>query len=255
MSQSVPENLGRGKEFAPEYREEFEEIDPDNITEVTLAHRTVDITYFTRKRTKTVRCVGAIGQTSYNDVPDGFYSFFDSGTGKKYAYNPDEKRLISMNDELNRTIAEGDDFHKFEEVTFPNSAVVKGAIGTDVEATVYYRSPRSEEMQSVTLAVSFMDGEAARISGEEVGTGRRLEAETRRERDIVSKHGTEEMYLGKVARVEFPRGHQFTVEIEGLSDTKAEKKGEERIVKKVKKAFRNASVDISVTHNGRLEWD
>lgn len=252
MTQNTPADIKREKKFASKYREEKEERDPENITSVTLEHHTVDITYFTRHGTKTVRCRGAMGKASYNDIPEGFYSFYHEG--KQYAYNPEEKRLITVNKEQNRTVAEGDEIYKFEMVHFPTRAPVKGAIDNDVEATVYYRSPRSDKMQSVTINVRFMEGQGVNISGKEIGTGRRIEATTQWERDIVSKHGTKERTLGKVTRVEFPRGHRFTVEIEGIGENKAGERGEEAIARKVKKAFRYSD-SIDVTHEGPIEWE
>jgi len=191
-------------------------------------------------------------QSWVNDIPGGFYSFHHDGT--KYAYNPTEKRLITIGDEQHTTVAEGNDFYKFEKVDFPTRAVIKGAIEKDVQATIYYRSPRSDKMQLVTVNVQFMEGQAAQITGKEVGSGRRIEALTRWERDIVSKHGTNERTLGKVTRVEFPRGHQFTVEVEGIGESKAGETGEERIRKHVSKAFRHSD-SVNVTHDGTLVWD
>ena len=69
----------------------------------------------------------------------------------------------------------------------------------------------------------------------------------------MSKHGTKELTLGKVTRVEFPRGHRFTVDIEGIGDKKAGERGEEAIARKVKKAFRYSD-SINVTHEGLIEW-
>jgi len=253
LAQNTAADIKQEKKFASEYREEKEELDPENITSVTLEHHTLDITYFTRRGSKTIRSRNAMAPASYNDIPDGFYSFHDDG--RKYAYNSEEKRLITVNDDQNRTVAEGDDLYKFEMVGYPTRAVVRGAIDTDVEATVYYRSPRSDEMQSVTINVGWMEGQAAQISGKEVGTGRRIEATTRWERDIVSKHGTKERSLGKVTRVEFPRGHRFSINIEGLSESKAGERGEKRIAKRVKKAFRSSDISIDVTHEGEIEWE
>lgn len=245
-------DIKREKKFASEYREKKEEVEAEQINSVALQHQVVDITYHTRRGTRTVRCQGAMEQASYNDIPEGFYSFhYDD---KKYAYSPEEKRLLTLNDNQNRTVAEGDGFYKFDIVNFPTRAVVEGAADTDVEAKIYYRSPQSDEMQSVLINVSYMEGEAAQITGKEVGSGRRIEATTRWEREIVSKHGTSERTLGKVTRVEFPRGHTFSVDVEGLDDSKAGELGEERIKSRVQKAFRTSNVTVKVTHEGRMEW-
>lgn len=251
-ARNVAADIKREKDFASEYREETEELDPENITSVTLEHHTVDIHYHTRKGTKTVRCRSATGPTSYNDIQEGSYSFYFEG--RNYTYNPEDKRLISVGSEQDTIVAEGDEIYKTELVNFPTRAVVEGAIDSEAEATIYYRSPHSDEMQSVTVEVSYMEGQAAEINGKEVGTGRRIRARTRWERDIVSKHGTSERTLGKVTRVEFPKGHRFTVEVEGIDEGKAGERGEDRIAKYVKKAFRHSD-SVEVTHEGELEWE
>lgn len=199
-----------------------------------------------------MRCRNARAKTNYTNAPDGFWSFY--WKGNNYAYSPEEKRLISINKHQNQTIAHGEEIIKFERVRFPTNVPIKGAIGTDVEATVYYRSPLSDRMQSVPITVQSVEGRAARISGEEIGTDRRIEAITQKEREILSRHGTQTRTLGKVARVEFPRGHRFTVDIEGLDDSKARERGEEAIVSELSGAFRNSD-DIDVSHEGRIEWE
>lgn len=77
---------------------------------------------------------------------------------------------------------------------------------------------------------------------------RRIEALTRWERDIESRHTT----LGKVARVEFPRGHRFTVAIEGISDDRAEQ-GIETLERYARKAFKYGD-SVEVEHDGPMEW-
>jgi hypothetical protein len=252
---ATPDRTAERKEFAPEYAEKTEEIDPEEITATVLKHHTTDFTYFTRKGTKTVRCVSGQTPANYNETAEGFISFYDDGT--EYAYNPEEQRLITINrNGENRTIAQADDFYKFENVQYPERAPVEVAVDTDVEATIYYRSPQSDRMQTVTIEVSLLEGNlsAPEISGKEVGTGRRIKAQTRWEREIVSKHGTTERPLGKVARVEFPKGHAFTVQVEGLGDETADR-APDQIANKVQSAFRSKGVSVNVSHDGRLDWE
>lgn len=248
------DELEMNKSFAAPYREDSEEVDPEKIGLTTLEYHTLDMTYRTTRGTKTVRSINATGQASYNDIPEGFASFYHDG--RKYAYNPEEQRLITVNrNGQNKTVATAEDFVRFESVSYPEQAVVKGAVDDGVEATVYYRSPVSDRMQSVTIEVDWMEGQAHEINGTEVGSGRRIKAYRGYERDIVSQHGTTERHLGKVARIEFPRGHQFTVTVEGLKDSLGGEAGEERISKYVNKAFRRNGVRVDVEHDGRAEWE
>lgn len=254
-AQGVLERINNRKEFANEYREERKEVEFDDLSEFSLERRTHDFTYSTGVGSKTIRSHGAMSAASYNDIPDGFLSFYYDGT--KYAYNPEERRLISVNSGQARSIADENDIIKIEEVSYPTRAVVEGAIDDGVQATVYYRSPRSDEMQTVTMNVEFMEGKrsADQITGDEVNGDRRIEANTRWEREIVSKSGTTERTLGKVTRVEFPRGHQYTVNVEGVGERKGGESGAETIEKALHKKFGDACDDIEVTHEGSLEWD
>lgn len=242
------DELESPKQFAKPYSEEKEQIDIDDLAIGNAQHSTLDITYQTRRGSKTVRshCWSPAGD--WNDIPEGFASFYDGG--RKYAYNPAERRLITVpRNSPNRTLAQGDGIYKIEVVSFGERAPVVGAVGKDRPATIYYRSPRSDRMQQVTVRVKYLEGDrsAARITGKDEN-GRRIDALTRWERDIESRHTT----LGKVARVEFPRGHRFTVSVEGIGDDKA-KRGVERLEKYAGKAFKYAD-SVDAEHDGPMEW-
>lgn len=246
------------KKFAAEYEEEFEKIPLEDITGTKLTHSAnLDFTYRTNAGShRTIRCYHGSPKKSYNDIPEGFYSFHHGD--RKYAYSPEEQRLITINrDAPNVTVATTDDILRVEAVTFGERAPVVGAVQKDVEATVYYRSPRSDRMQSVTLTVEFLEGResASEFSGSD-DRGRRFEVRTRWERDIVVRNGANEQTLGRVARVEFPRGKRLTVDVEGVPGDRIEEHLEkiERVIEG--KAFRHDhDVEVSAEIDGELEWD
>ena len=248
--------LQSSKEFAPPYKEEKEPIGVDGLSKSSFEYNTYDITYKARTKTKTVRSHGGTGPASYNKVPEDFMSFYDDG--QKYAYNIDDRILMRLNTNgQNATVATGDDIRKIERVSYGDSAVVKGAVSDDVIATIYYRSPRSDEMQTVDVNVEFLEGSASasNISGEAVNSDKRIEAMTQWERDIISKTGVNEMTLGKVCRVEFPRGQKFTVDVHGLDGDNIDRKLSD-MERKINSAFRNTEIEnIDITHEGELKWD
>jgi hypothetical protein len=237
------------KAFAKPYAEEYEELDQSEFKAVNVQHTAIDIEYHTRRGTKTVRSHGLNLPSDWNDIPEGFGSFYHDG--RKYAYSPEQRKLMTVpRDGPNRTVAEGNDIYKVRAVTFGERAPVKGAIGTDREATIYYRSNRSDKMQTVTVWVKRLEGNrsASKITGTDEN-GRRIEALTRWERDISTYHTT----LGKVARVEFPRGQRFTVEVEGISQKQARDRFD-RLEKYASKAFSDVdSVDVVGVES--MEWD
>lgn len=258
MSTTTPTQYGRGeKRFAPEYEETTEEMPLADVTASKLEHGdTLDFTYRTSAGTlRTVRCFHGSPPASYNDNPEGFYSFY--ADGREYAYSPEEQRLITINrNGPNITVATADDIVRVEAVTFGEEAPVVGAAQTEVEATVYYRSPRSDRMQSVTLTVNMMEGRhsTSEFSGQD-DRGRRFEVRTRWERDIVVRNGANDQTLGRVARVEFPRGKRLSVDIEGVPGDKIEDRLE-TVERKVANAFsHDRGVEVSVELDGDLEWD
>lgn len=245
------------KKYAEEYHEETEEIDADEVTAHRLSHKTTDITYVTGQgTTRTVRVYGATPASSYNNVPEGFYGFFHN-RDKKYAYSPEQDKLISIpSRDKTITVAESGDIIRYEAVSYPERAPVDGAVQEDVEATVYYRSPRSDSIQSVTIRVDHMEGRyPAMITGEEVDGDRLIEATLVHSRKI--KTTVPENTLGRVARVEFPKGHQFTLTVEGLTDQKVTDSRVESAEQKLKSFFERHAhsdgIDVTLTHEGRME--
>lgn len=259
MTTPDPIQDARGeKKFAAEYEEEIEEIALADVTGSKLTHGDVlDFTYRTNAGTRrTVRCYRGNEPASYNETPEGFYSFH--ADGREYAYSPDEQRLISINrNGSNVTVSTADDIVGVEVVTYGERAPVVGTVGKDVEATVYYRSPRSDAMQSLTVTVEFLEGRrsAAEFSGTD-DQGRRIEVRTHWERDIVARSGASDLTLGRVARVEFPRGKRLQVDVEGVPREKIEERLEEieRVIEG--KAFRtDRGVEVSARTDGELKWD
>jgi len=249
------------KEFAPPYEEEYEELSREDVTKATLRHNTVDMTYSTRGgKTKTVRCTQATepyGDTS--DLPDGCVTFFDYTTGgDSYTFNIDSLRLISCNTRgQNRTVATADDFQHFRKVIYPDPAPVKGAVEEGVEVTIYYRSPRTDRMQTVTIIAESVESSAFRITGEEVDGDRRIEALTRGEREITKTLNGGS--LGKVARVEFPKGHTFTLEIENMTRDEAEDAAE-RIKPLIEAKYnkynrRHGDITATIIHEGQVKYN
>lgn len=236
----------------PPYRETTSEIELADVSAVTMQTNPLDWTYTTRHGTRTIRSrkCGSAGGIS-DDVPDEAVPFWHDGT--KYAFHLEDRCLLSVGRTTEtRTVASRAEIRRVETVSYPTSAPVEGAVSDGVEATIYYRSPRSDAMQTVTVDVTLVEGRGGRLSGEDVDGDRRIEAETRWERKVTSKHGTTERPLGRTARVEFPRGQRFVVDVEGLGD-----RGVDRVREKLGRAAGSAVAEgeVSVTHEGRLTWD
>lgn len=262
MSRATDSPDDSDTEFAPPYEEEYEELSREDVTKSTLKHNTVDMTYATRGgNTKTVRCVQPTEpyDDRDSDLPDGCITFFDPRTGDSYAFEIDALRLISRNTQgQNRTVATADDFQHFRKVVYPDPAPVEGAVEEGVEATIYYRSPKSDRMQTVMITVESVEGDHPyRISGSEVGGDRRIEALTIDEREATT--GWNGISLGKVARVEFPKGHRFTVDLEGLTNEQAEDAAEriESLIEAKYNKYNRGQEDIvaTVTHEGQTNYD
>lgn len=238
------------REFAPEYHEKTAVLGFEDVSASTLRYRAVDFTYETRTNTlRTIRCVGGAAAAEHNDVPVGFVGFWHDNT--KYAYSPGERELITVNrDGENRLVADERSIRRIEEVTYPDTAPVVGAVDTEVTATIYYRTKRSDSMQQVDVVVDSLESGAGKISGDTTDGERRIKALTRWERDITSYSGGREQTLGKVARVEFPKGHRFTLDVEGLTDDKADRV-REAIERAVGGTFRGDE-EVAVRHDGRI---
>lgn len=237
------------KEYANEYYEETEDISLHAVTGTTFG-RPLDITYTTHNGTKTIRSVSAHSSLNFSD---DLYVFYDEE--KKYGFDIDSKKLYSVDQSRDtplRTIADQTDIVAITRVKFPTRAPVVGAIQTDVQATIYYRSPRSNKMQSIEIKVSHNENDV-KFEGKCTESGDWVEALCIHEREISKKHPKQ--HLGRVTRVEFPRGHRFTIDVEGISDER---------VTNIKEAIESSIKDeyylpvdasVSVKHDSEMDWD
>lgn len=247
----------RNDDYADPYEEEFEEVDPDDTSVGSFRHWTYDIVYRSSHSDvpQTVRAVNATEpiDSRADQYPDGCVTFHDDG--EEYAYIPDERRLLSVgHDQQNVTLAAGDDILRIEQVQYPPGAPLIGAEQTDVVATVHHRSDRTGSLTSFDMEVDREESSFWRLTGHRVSDDARVDVKTRKERDVIVKHygRTGTLHLGKTARVEFPLGHSYSVDIHGLPDDKA---GEyvERIEEAIESSYRYDEIEADVTHDGRIE--
>lgn len=240
------------KSFAPPYSETTEGIDPDTLSAERMRYNAFDFTYETHSGTRTVRSVRATSADRADYIPEGATKFWYEG--RQYAFFPGECRMMSVGrDKQNVTVATADELVAVEEVTFPSPAPVEGGVSEGAEATIYYRSPQSDSMQSVTIEAEFIEGEGGRITGSDVGSDRQIEVLTRWERTITSRQGGKEQSLGRTARVEFPRGRKFVVEVEGMMTDQSEKV-KQRIRDNVRGRPGLENITVDVCDVGGLKW-
>ena len=250
---TTPDRSDDGRRFAERYREEKTELSPEEVSRSALQYHVYDIAYTTaRGRSRTVRSVQAKPPTSYNDVPEDFLSFWDDED--HYAYNPDTQVLKSINrGGTNMTIAEGEKVRSLIKINYPTRAVVVGAVQDGVTVRVFYRSNQSGRIKTMDVEIDESSGrfDANEIMGEAVDRDQRVKLRTKWERDIETV-GVKGQKLGKVVRVEFPRGHQYTLNIHGLTDQTAGEKVEERIRGAIAKKLHTSDLSIDVQHEGRI---
>ena len=237
------------KEFAAEYYEQTKEINLSEITATTLRDP-IDFTYKTYNGTKTVRSISAHSSLHFSDE---LYVFHDNDT--KYGFNIESKTLYSVDQSREtpiHTIASPDDILTVERISFPTRVPVVGAIQKNVPATIYYRSPRSDQMQSVEIEVSHNENDIL-FEGESTQNGDWVRALCIQERTIQKEHP--QRHLGRVTRVEFPRGQAFTVKIEDISDDNIAEI-EDRLESTIKGTYPIPSdANISVSHDRQIQWD
>lgn len=242
-------NPSTSKKFAAEYYEKTEEIELTEITATTLRDP-IDFTYKTYNGRKTVRSISAYSSLHFSDE---LYVFHNNDT--KYGFNIESKTLYSVDQSREtpiHTIASPDDILTVERVSFPTRAPVVGAIQTDVPATIYYRSPRSDQIQSVEIEVSHNENDIL-FEGESTQNGDWIRALCIHERMIRKEHP--QQHLGRVTRVEFPRGQAFTVEIEGISDDNIAEI-EDRLKSTIDGTYPIPDdAAISVSHSKQLYWE
>jgi hypothetical protein len=257
---TVTKRPARGKEYADPYEEEVEAIDLDALVGASAIRRTIDLTYRTNKGTrKTVRMIGAsepIDSTAerYGIEKDGLLDFYDDGD--HLAYHPENRVLKSLRkDGPNATLARDGRIIKADRVQYPDNAVIDGARQDGVEATVYYRSSRSEGVTSMDVEVTRDSDRDAVIRADRLSDGQGVEIHPRYDRKIEKRFP--DQYLGRVCRIEYPRGHRFTVDVEGLADDRVD----ESTIESIESALSGRSGPLrdgetaNVSHEGRLERD
>ena len=117
-------------------------------------------------------------------------------------------------------------------------------------------------MKEITLQEVAVDWNGDRVRGYHARRDRTVEAEAVFERSATTK-GKRDTEIGKVARIEFPEGHTFTVDIRGLTDDDAAHMwgsgGEDLdaadvVREAVAEKFQRRDVDgVDVTHDGRID--
>jgi hypothetical protein len=256
---TVTKRPARGKEYADPYEEEVEEMDLDDLVGGMIRHITVDLTYRTNKATrKTVRMIGASEPADstaerFGIEDDGWLDFYDGDD--HLAYHPEDRVLKSLQrDGPSATLARDGRIIKAERVQYPENAVIDGARQDGVEATVYYRSSRSEGITSMDVEVTDDYDRDAMIRARRLSDGQRIEIRPRYDRKIEKRYP--DQYLGRVCRIEYPRGHRFTVDVEGLADDRVDESTIESIESALSgkgSPFQYDDATVSVSHDGRLE--
>lgn len=254
--ETTPDRSRDGRRFAKHYREETTDHSPADVSASMFATETVvDFTYVTLQGSRrTIRAVNPTGPASYNDVPEGFFGFWVGGS--RYAYNPDDQRIITISrDGQTRTVAESDQVRSITEIEYPTRAVVVGAIQEDVTVQVFYRSNQSGRIKSMEVEVEHIEGKYAigELTGHSVDLDARVEVRTKWEREIKTK-GRRGRTLGRVVRVEFPRGHRFVVDVHGLKERDLEH-APERIRSAISRRLNTREIDAVVSHDGPIPHD
>lgn len=251
---TTPERSSEGRRFAKRYREEETEVSPNEVSQRRFKKEiAIDISYETSQGTvRTVRARTPSSPTSYDDVSEEFLIFWHDG--ERYAYNPEKRILKSINSGgRDVTLAEGDSIRSLTEIQYPTRAVVVGAVQDGITARVFYRSNQSDQIKTMDVEIAESAGRlsAGEITG--MAGGRRVRMLTQWEREIETV-GSQSHSLGRVVRVEFPRGHRYTINVHGLEDSQAELT-EDRIKRAVAKSVGTSDVEVEVEHNGRMPTD
>jgi hypothetical protein len=260
--QTQTENAPDGP-TATRYREKTTEYDPadDDLTAGTLLRAdALEVRYQTHRGTlKTVRGTSPCEPGTMEDHDETLGVVFRE-SGEKWAYNPETRTLKSVNyGGEDRTLADGDHVLSVTTVDFPRRVPVQGAPQENVTATVWYRSDQSENLVRMNVEVDRFEGSGkdVRVSGEDPRRDRRVEFYTGFDRRVESR-GRQTRRLGRVVRVEFPKGHRFTVDFENLPDDRAEKIRDqlERKAQSLANGHSrgtNVQVEVSVDHEGRYD--
>jgi hypothetical protein len=266
----MPENATKPTDdkIAAEYRERRTEVDADDLqysrfTGLSFvdgsrrddAGKTaIEFEYTTSHgNTKVVRAIQPTRASSFD--ADRFpsdvdfdsvsaYTFHDDGDA--YAYT-DDGRLWSRGDSY-RCVGDVDAVYR---VDFPESAPVTGAVQDGVSVTVHYRSKRSGNLKTMRIDDVSVDWEGDRVQGYHARRDRTVEVRAVFERGVVTK-GSREEEVGKCARIDFPAGHAYTVDVYGVADDDADSV-HDSIESVVSKAVGVDDRDVDVTHDGRID--
>jgi len=251
-------------DFAPEYREDRESINPGDVTysrhgglgvypdvHPAPSQRTaLEFEYSTAHgNTKTVRAIQATAAFDRDrGLPDDTdaYTFYDGSDG--FAVTDTMSLFRRGDDHTYRRVA--DDVDVFV-VALPDPAPVTGAVQDNVSVTVHYRSSQSGNMKTIRLDDVSVDWDGNRVRGHHARRDRTVEVEAVHERSVVSKSfrgGDRE--VGKCARIDFPAGHSFTVDAYNVPDDDAG-----RVHAAIEEAVRmvDDDYDADVTPDGRIE--
>lgn len=269
-----------GRDVAPEYEEDRVEADEDDLSYSRYSglsfrddsRRTdggktaIEFEYTTSHgNTKVVRAINPTSLSSFqtDKFPDTVdlesvevFTFHDDGDG--YAYS-DDGRLWSYGDDHDyHLIGDVDAVYR---VDLPEAAPVTGAVQEGVEVTVHYRSKRSGNLKQITLEDVSVDWEGDRVRGYHARRDRDVEVEAVYERSVVSKsYRGGDREVGKCARIDFPAGHSFDVDVRGLADDdvdtlpkNTELTTAEAIEEAVASRLGDTATDVDVTHDGRID--
>jgi hypothetical protein len=259
----MPKHEATGKWIATEYREHSTKYDPDEVelsdlqAQFKRGHDVLEVDYYAPNgQLKSVR-------GNRPEIPGGVMNEPEReglvfGHGPKYHLTPEGELRTAPYKDTGQRLAEPEDVLKITGVDFPSAVPTEGAVQEGVTATVFYRSNRSGSVNTVDVNVDHMDGHASKFSfsGYEADDDRRFEVSNCHER-ILKRKGRHETTLGRVVRVEFPAGHQFTVKAKNLTDEGAERVSAERVKEELQSLMSSshdeADVELEVTHDGRIQ--
>lgn len=230
-----------GKVVASGYEEDVTQYDPEDITRSDFkAVDVIEIDYVTQRgNVKTIR--GDQPREPMSTEPDDIEGLV-FGYSEKRAYQVENKILTTCDRRRDEqaVLGTGDDIVEIRTVDYPDHVPVLGAPQIGVEAEIYFRSNRSGNIKSKTIEVQSLEASyegpadstssnSILIEGENIADGRSIEASTAWDRALVTS-GRQDVEVGKVVRVEFPGGHEFSIKVKNLLDEKvdvAEEKLEE----------------------------
>lgn len=265
-------NTHNGKEIAEEYQEDATVLAPDKISEDQVRGAgVVEVDYTTQRNTiKTLRGESPRdpGVAEPDDVDKIVAGFGDD----EFAYDVED--IVVTTADVTRdeqaVLATSDDIVEVRIIEYPENVPVVGAPQQDVEAKIYFRSKRNDNIKTKTIEVTALDASYEGpvdatssnmliINGTNKADGRKVEASTAWDRKLVTS-GRQDVEVGKVVRVEFPLGHRFTVDLRHLLDDEvdvAEEKLEEHAQEITDRYSENIENEesVEVKYEGRIVND